>query len=264
MLRNRLSLLAALLVLTGCDRIDALVHPYDETAPTHVIPAPPNAKGPVMPYPGAGDTVSLQSRPGDCSKVACFELVRGKWLPLPAADATSVSLLNVDGATGSDYQEYLWRSIGTGGRQVLVNTAAGDSNLADGLFDGPRIGLRDGAHTTYVTVYAVEKSPGAGDPIISPPRLSLVARSDTLWLLQTRPDGAGNIVDLFAVSAGAQIICMPGLILDTAGRWAGPPERALSPDLFISRVIDRQANRARRDALLTICNPPAPKARSEK
>ena len=245
-------LFAALLALTGCDRIDALLHPYDELAPTRVIPPPPDVKGPIMAYSGPGDTVSLQSRPGDCAKVACFALVRGTWQPLPAADATTVSLLNVDGATGSTYQADLWRPLGAGARHVLVNTAAGDSNLAEGLFDGPRIGLRDGTHTTYVTVYAVEKS------LISPPKIAILAQGDKVWLVQTRPSGAANLVDMFAVSAGAQIICMPGLILDTAGQWAGPAERALSPDLFVSRRIDRQANPARRAALLKICNPAPP------
>lgn len=274
--RKVLIALTAPLLLAACDRIDALLHPYDEAAPTHVIPAPPDPKGPVVAYPDGDTGISLQSRPGDCAKTACLVLKRGKWLPLPADATTSVSLLNVESATGSHYQDDLWRPVGTSGRHVLVNDRAGENNVAAGLFDGPRIGLKDGRHTTYVTVYAVEDTPApacaSGDtdgaaicpqPLpgglsLMAPSMTVIARGDKVWLLQTRPNDAANMIDLFAVSAGPQIICMPGLILDTAGRWAGPPEQALSPDIFVSRTIDRNANAARRDALLRICHPPAP------
>lgn len=248
--------LTGLLLLIGCDRIDAILHPYDETAATHVIPPPPDLKGPIIAYPDGETGISLQSRPGNCAKGAvCLVLKRGKWQPLPADAATSVSLLNVESATGSRYQDDLWRPIGTSGRHVLVNAKAGENNVTDGLFDGPRIGLRDGAHTTYVTVYAVENQR------LVTPNVAVIARGDKVWLLQTRPNGAANIVDLFAVAQKPLIVCMPGLILDTAGRWAGPPEQALSPDIFVSRAIDRSANAARRDSLLKICHPPTPAAK---
>lgn len=271
--RKVLIALASLFSLAGCDRIDAMLHPYDEAAPTHVVPAPPNPRGPVVAYPEGEAGISLQSRPGDCTKMACLELKRGKWLPLPAEAAKSVSLLNVEGATGNRYQDDLWRPVGASGRQVLVNSLAGENNVAAGLFDGPRIGLRDGTHTTYVTVYAVETGPtpscrhddtGPGSACadalpgglyLMKPNMSVIARGDKLWLLQARPNGAANIIDLFAIAQKPLIVCMPGVILDTAGRWAGPPEQALSPDIFVSRAIDRQVNAAYRDRLLSICHP---------
>ena len=230
--------------LTSCDNIDALLHPYDETAPTRVLPAPVTAGGEIALYPGINGDIAIQSRPGDCATSLCSVLVRGRWRPLAAPDAHGVSLLSASEAIGGSYHEDLWQPLTASDRFILVNSTAGAANLKAGLFDGLRIGVRDKIHATYVTAYAIDG--GA---------TSVIVNADKAWLLHNRPDHSADLVDLFAVAQKPLVICMPGLILDTAGRWAGPPEKALSPDIFVSRNIDKTANPARRQALSRICHP---------
>jgi hypothetical protein len=54
------------------------------------------------------------------------------------------------------------------------------------------------------------------------------------------------------VARPGPIHCLPGLVLDTS-QWAGPVEKALSPNLFVSRAIDTGTDTSRRQAIVAAC-----------
>ena len=233
----------ALLTLSGCDQIDAWRHPYDETQPLRTIPAPPS--GDIAPYPGAAG-LTLEGRPGPCATTPCYQFIKGRWKPLK--DVSGVPLLSIDAATGSVYSDDLWRTVVTG-REILINSEAGRQNSAKGQFDGLRIGLLAGNRTRYITAYVLD---GSGAP-------SVYLSGGTAWLLQPRPDHSANLADLFALPATPVIACLPGLAIDQ-NAWAGPPEKALSPDIFVSRAVDPAAAKAEQAAVTHACasKPKAP------
>jgi hypothetical protein len=180
--------------------------------------------------------------------------------------------------TGSAYSPDLWRPVGTSGRHVLVSPAGFDG-VQRGLFDGLRIGVQDTRFATYFTAYSVEtaaalKAHGlctrdmavdSGDPVkagcaqkvgndryILPVNGEVVLVADKAWLLQRRPDRSANLVDLFALPRGP-VACLPGLIIDTGGKWMGAPDAALSPDLFVSRARPSPEYEAHKAQLLKAC-----------
>ena len=235
------ALAALTLLLGGCDRIDAWRHPYDETAPVHSVPPAPDAKAGLSLYPSPQGGVSLQSRPGNCDKVVCYILVKGRWKPLSPTDYRGLGLLSVDSTTGGAYREDLWRPVGRSGNGVLVNSEVAANNVARGIYDGPRIGLRRGSPlhytTTYATAFAFETKDGKLR--LTPQAVSIYIAADKVWLLHVRADGSANLVDLLAAGERTDpLYCLPGLFLDTRPIWAGPVEKALSPDIFVSRAID--------------------------
>lgn len=273
------AVMAAFVTLSGCDRIsDLLAKP--EKGPAYAIPAP-SAKGEVGLYPASDPTATrpaVQIRPGDCDKETCQVLDRKKWKPLLKADATGVPYLSVIMPTGSTYSPDLWRPIGTTGRYVLVSPAGFDG-IQRGMFDGLRIGVQDATFATYFTAYSVEnaamlkarglctrdRAVDSGDPLkagcaqkvsddryVLPVNGEVVIAGDKAWLLQRRPDRSANLVDLFAQPRGAPV-CLPGLIIDTEGKWMGAPDVALSPDLFVSRSRPSSEYEAHKDKLLKAC-----------
>ena len=270
---------ATLVFLGGCERIsDLLAKP--EKGPVYAIPAP-SAKGEVQLFPATGAKVltpSIQVRPGDCGKEACEILVKKRWQPLLEKNATDVAYLSVMMPTGSAYSPDLWRPVGAFGRHVLVSPTGFDG-VQRGLFDGLRIGVQDATFATYFTAYSVEnattlKARGlctrdmavdSGDPLkagcaqkvgnaryILPVNGEVVIAADKAWLLQRRPDRSANLVDLFALPRGAAV-CLPGLIIDTEGKWMGAPDKALSPDLFVSRARPSPEYEAHKAKLLRAC-----------
>jgi hypothetical protein len=264
----------ALISLTGCNFFTK-----PETGPAYAIPIP-SAKGEIQLYPANEPRAvhpSVQVRAGDCGKETCESLIGKKWKPLPKADATGVPYLSVMMPTGSTYSPDLWRPLGAG-RHVLVSPAGFDG-IQRGLFDGLRIGLQDATFATYFTAYSVENSAAlkahglcmrdmavdSGDPLKSgcaqkvsndryvlPLNGEVVIVGDKAWLLQRRPDRSGNLVDLFALPRGAPA-CLPGLIIDTEGQWMGTPDKALSPDLFVSRARPSPEYEAHKAKLLKAC-----------
>lgn len=276
----RIYIVLAVLALSGCDRIaDLLEKP--ETGPMRVIPAPPG-DGDIRLYPPLAEakdqTPVVQVRPGDCATEVCFQWVKKHWKPLLKPDAKDEAYLSVMTPSGSDYSPNLWRPVESTGKRILVS-AAGVDGVARGLFDGLRIGLQDGSGATYFTAYSVEsgallKARGlcrrdmatdAGNPAkagcaekvgtdryILPFNGDVVMASDKVWLLHRRPDRSANRVDLFALPHGPAV-CLPGLIIDTEGKWMGVPEAALSPDLFVSRSRPSADYEAHKAKLLKAC-----------
>jgi hypothetical protein len=265
----------ALMGLCGCNLVTK-----PETGPAYAIPAP-STKGEVQLYP-APDTQaphpSIQARDGDCGNKTCEILDRNKWKPLLKADATDVPYLSVMMPTGSAYSPDLWRPIAATGRHVLVSPAGFDG-IQRGLFDGLRIGVQDATFTTYFTAYSVEdaatlkahglcirdRAVDSGDPLkagcaqkvgndryVLPVNGEVIIAGDRAWLLQRRPDRSANLVDLFALPRGAPL-CLPGLIIDTAGQWMGAADKALSPDLFVSRSRPSAEYEAHKAKLLNAC-----------
>ena len=246
----------AAMALTGCD----LFEPKPENEAVTTVPAPPG-NGPINAY--ADDAgVSLQSRPGDCARAACFQFARGKWRPMPRVSVATLPLLAVAAATGSSYSDALWHRIGPSGPAVLINRQAGAYNIAAGRFDGLRIGLRQDTGIRYAVAYSVEtgdfltahgrcaaSQPASGmraadcakkvaeNLYIAMPDAEVVTSGNKAWLLHRRADGSANLVDLFAASAQTDPeLCVPGRHLDSAP--AGDYKAALSPDMFVSRVVD--------------------------
>ncbi len=266
---------AALVFLGGCD---LLTKP--EKGPAYAIPTP-SAKGEAQLFPATDTkalTPSVQIRPGDCGKEICEILVRKRWQPLLKADAAGVAYLSVMMPTGSAYSPDLWRPVGASGRHVLVSPAGFDG-VQRGMFDGLRIGVQEATFATYFTVYSVEnvatlKARGlctrdmavdSGDPLkagcaqkvgndryVLPVNGEVVIAGDKAWLLQRRPDRSANLVDLFALPRGP-VACLPGLIIDTEGKWMGTPDVALSPDLFVSRSRPSPEYEAHKAKLLKAC-----------
>ncbi|WP_349319743.1 hypothetical protein [Asticcacaulis sp. MM231] len=281
MMNLRLYIVLAALGLSGCNRIaDLLEKP--ETGPTRVIPAPPG-DGDIRLYPPLADakdqSPAAQVRAGDCAKTVCFQWGRKHWKPLPKTDVKAEAYLSVMMPSGSDYSPDIWRPIESTGKRVLVSSAGVDG-VARGLFDGLRIGLQDTSGATYFTAYSVEsgdllKARGlctrdmatdAGNPAkagcaekVGPDRYILpfngdvVIASGKVWLLHRRPDRSSNRVDLFDLPRGPAV-CLPGLIIDTEGKWMGPPEAALSPDLFVSRSRPSAEYEAHKAKLLKACS----------
>jgi hypothetical protein len=271
---------AALAALSGCDRIgDLLAKP--EKGPAYAIPAP-SAKGEVQLFPATDAkalTPSVQVRPGDCDKETCEILVRKRWKPLLRQEATGMAYLSVMMPTGSAYSPDLWRPVGASGRYVLVSPAGFDG-IQRGQFDGLRIGVQDATFATYFTAYSVENSAAlrahglctrdravdSGDPLkancaqkvgndlyVLPLNVEVVIAGDKAWLLHRRPDRSANLVDLFALPRGP-VACLPGLIIDTQGQWMGTPDKALSPDLFVSRSRSSPEFEAHKAKLLKTCS----------
>ncbi|HTN40346.1 MAG TPA: hypothetical protein VLZ84_04290 [Asticcacaulis sp.] len=271
--------IVALVALSGCDRInDLLAKP--EKGPAYAIPAPAT-KGEVQLFPNAdikAVTPSVQVRPGDCDRETCESLVRKRWTPLLKKDATGMAYLSVLMPTGSAYSPDLWRPVGASGRYVLVSPVGFDG-VQRGMFDGLRIGVQDATFATYFTAYSVENSAAlkarglctrdmavdAGNPLkagcaqkvgndryVLPVNGEVVIVGDKAWLLQRRPDRSANLVDLFALPRGAAV-CLPGLIIDTEGKWMGAPDVALSPNLFVSRSRPSPEYEAHKAQLLKAC-----------
>ncbi len=271
--------IAVLVTLTGCERIsDLLAKP--EKGPAYAIPAP-SGKGEVQLFPAIDAKApipSAQVRPGACDKEVCQILLKKHWRPLLKKDATGVAYLSVMMPTGSAYSPDLWRPIGTSGRHVLVSPVGFDG-VQRGLFDGLRIGVQDASFATYFTAYSVEtaaalKAHGlctrdmavdSGNPLktgcaqkvgndryVLPVNGEVVIADNKAWLLQRRPDRSANLVDLFALPRGAPA-CLPGLIIDTEGKWMGTPDVALSPDLFVSRSRPSREYEAHKAQLLKAC-----------
>ncbi len=254
-------------VLATCAILAACSKPVPVDTTLIAIPAPPTGTAQLFPKTTG---VAIQSRPGDCARAACQTFVDGTWQPLEATQVTGMALLSVDEATGGHYSEDLWRPV-TPTRAILLNATAGNRNIASGLFDGLRIGLRDGVKTTYLTAYAIENGgtlQGAGHCLsgvgcalplgaglyLSPVDASLVISNGHAWLLQHRPDRSANLVDLYAAAARPDtVLCLPGLALSTHSAWAGPVEAALSPDMFVSQKVDPAARDAERAAVLAKC-----------
>lgn len=255
-------------ISVSCLILSACARPAPVDSSLIALPAPPS--GTALLYPGDDGTLSTQSRTGDCVKTSCFVFTGSRWEPLKAANAKTTALLSVEEATGSQYADDLWRQV-TPTRAILINASAGDANISAGQFDGLRIGLRDGARTTYVTAFAIEEGstlqaanrclsgagcakPLGGGVYMTTMNASIVVSGGTAWLLQHRPDRSANLVDLFAILGKPdKILCLPGLALDTAGAWAGPTEAALSPDLFVSRKVDPASVEAERRTVLAKC-----------
>ncbi|MBP2158661.1 MULTISPECIES: hypothetical protein [Asticcacaulis] len=255
MVRFHLACLAAVMVaLGGCD----LMAPKPVDTAAQAVPPPPSGTAVLF---ADGDMVSLQVRPGDCAKTDCLAFRDGRWRPMAKASVRTLPLLAVSEATGSDYSEALWRTVAPG-RAVLLNTSAARQTLSAGHLDGLRVGLANGAHRGYVTIYAIEDSKSAvfseGHPlgdgrVFLPVNAEVIVHGGTAWLLHQRADRSANLIDLFKVlSRPAAIQCLPGLALDTT-QWAGPVEQALSPNLFVSRAIDATKDAARRQAVIAAC-----------
>lgn len=271
--------IVALATLSGCDRIsDLLAKP--EKGPAYAIPRP-SGKGEVQLFPATDAQTpmpSVQVRPGPCDREPCEILVKKHWRPLPQKDATGVAYLSVMMPAGSAYSPDLWRPVGAGGRYVLVSPAGFDG-VQRGLFDGLRIGVQDASFVTYFTAYSVEdadmlnayglcprdRAIDDGDPLkaacaqkvgndryVLPVNGEVVIAGDKAWLLQRRPDRSANLVDLFALPRGAPV-CLPGLIIDTEGKWMDTPDVALSPDLFVSRSRPSPEYEAHKEKLLRAC-----------
>jgi len=251
-------LIVSALVLGGCD----MLTPQPKDAALQPIAPPP--AGTAQLY-ADGETVNPQVRPGDCARAECLTFRDGKWRPMPKVAVRTLPLLAVSEATGSDYNEGLWRSVAPG-RAILLNASAAGQTMAAGHLDGLRIGLKDGARRIYVTVYAIEdaKSDAAGEGhplgdgrLVLPVNAEVFVHGGKAWLLHQRPDRSANLVDLFAIAARPDPIqCLPGLALDTTA-WAGPVQQALSPNLFASRAIDTTKDASRRQAVIAAC-PPKP------
>lgn len=242
--------LFALLLLCGCDM---LASPPKDTV-LQPIAAPPTGTSQLF---ADGDTVTLQVRPGDCAKTDCLVYKSDRWQAMPKASIRSLPLLAVSEATGSDYGDSLWRSVAPG-RAILINASAAQQTMAAGHLDGLRIGLSDGTRRTYLTAYTIEDK-GAGGLALGNRRVALPVKAEVVvhggkaWLLQQRPDRSANLVDLFAILARpGPIHCLPGLALENS-QWAGPVEKALSPNLFVSRAIDTGTDTSRRQAIATAC-----------
>lgn len=264
-----------LILMSGCD-----LFTKPEAGPAYALPAPA-AKGEVQLYPAADPKAtrpSIQVRAGDCDKETCEILKSKKWHPLPKAEAMGLPYLSVMMPTGSVYSPDLWRPVGTGGRYVLVSPAGFDG-IQRGLFDGLRIGVQAASLATYFTAYSVENAAtlkalglctrdmavDSGDPLkancaqkvgsdryVLPVNGEVAIAGDKAWLLQRRPDRSANLVDLFALPRGAPV-CLPGLIIDTEGTWMGTPDKALSPDLFVSRARPSPEYEAHKVKLLKAC-----------
>lgn len=248
--------------LGGCDLLS--LHPQDMSVQT--IPAP--TQGMLQPY-ADGETVSLQTRPGDCAKVTCHVYKNGRWRPMEKETTRDLPLLAVEAATGPEYSETLWRPVGASENAILLNRKSGEDNVEAGLFDGLRIGLRDALGNNYATAYAVETgeflkannqclrndganrstdcAPAVGkDLYMSRADIQVFVSGPKAWLLHRRADGSVNLVDLFALNSRPEtVVCLSGLVL--AMKQTEPPvEIALSPSLFVSRPLDRDLSNSRR------------------
>ncbi len=263
-MRASLTMALTFSALTAC-------HPVPKSMPAaQSIFAPPAKTGAVHLYPGQTSPV-LQSRGGDCGKPGlCVVYKRSfwgrmTWQPLQKTEAGDVALLSLTMPVGSAYSSALFSPVGedTEDDSVIINTIASQPIEAH-IFDGLRIGLRQGKAVTYLTAYAIENHPQAGtqkladNAYLSDIDADVVIANKKAWLLQRRPDGSANLIDLFAVPKGPAL-CLPGLILDTAGTWAGTPEVALSPDAFISAIRPTPAYEAHKAQLLATCAMKTPK-----
>lgn len=247
-------LMGVTLTLGGCDLLTP--KPKDMAAQ----PVPPPASG-VPQLFADGEMVSLQVRPGNCAEAQCQVFRDGRWHPMPKAALRSLPILAVSEPTGSEYSDGLWRSVAPG-RAVLVNSSAAGQSQMDGHLDGLRIGLSDSGRRTYVTAYSLEDAkavPAGTGHALGDGRIfarvdaEVVVHGGKAWLLHRRPDRSGNLIDLFAILARpGPYRCLPGLVLDTS-QWAGPAEKALSPNLFVSRDIDVTKDAARRQAVIAAC-----------
>lgn len=222
--------LAIALLLSGCHK------PAPKDMAVMVLPAPPQP-GQVVLY-GAPDGISVQSHSGDCGKAACFAYVKDKWRLLPKADASALPLLTLNGATGGAYDDLLWRASG-GGRAVLLNRAAGRDAVKRGQFDGLRIGLKSGGKASYLTVF-------------NAPDAEVALSGGGAWLLARQKDGSSLLLDLFALQGRAGVTCVNGVAID-ASPWAGPPETALSPDVFLSRNVPAEARATEKARIAQAC-----------
>ena len=243
--------LATVILLGGCD----MLAPKPKDMSAQAVPPPPSGVAQLF---ADGQTVSLQVRPGDCAKTDCHVFRDGRWRPMPKVSVRTLPLLAISEATGSDYSEGLWRSVAPG-RAILINAGAARQTIAAGHLDGLRIGLSEGTRRKYLTAYAIENKGAAGGLALgdgrtaAPVKAEIVVHGGKAWLLQQRIDRSANLVDLFAVAARPELIhCLPGLAID-ASQWAGPIERALSPNLFVSRAVDSGADTSRRRAIATAC-----------
>jgi hypothetical protein len=249
---------ATTLLLCGCD----VPAPKPKDMATQAVPPPPSGTAQLF---ADEQTVSLQVRPGDCAKTECHLFRDGRWRPMPRASMRTLPLLAVSEATGSDYSDGLWRPVAPG-RAILINAGAARQTLAAGHLDGLRVGLSNGTQRTYITVYAIGDKGMTGGLALgdgrtaAPATAEVVVHGGKAWLLQQRPDRSANLVDLFAVMARpGPIHCLPGLAMDTS-QWAGPVEKALSPNLFVSRAVDNGTDAGRRQAIAAAC--PAKPAKS--
>ena len=257
-MRIRLAFALSLCNLAAC-------HPVPKPEPSaQFIPAPPIKSGAMHLYPG-DEAPILQSRGGDCRKPGVCTVYKAtywghrKWQPLQNADTGSLALLNLTTPVGSAYSRALFTDVskGTDRDSIMVNTIASQPIEAH-VFDGLRIGLSKADAVTYFTAYAVEPSPTvdarriADKAYLSTIDADIVIANKKAWLLQRRSDGSANLIDLFSVPRGP-VLCLPGLILDTAGTWIGSPEVALSPDAFISALKITPSYEAHKKQLLQSC-----------
>ncbi|MGA9659987.1 MAG: hypothetical protein WBQ60_12945 [Asticcacaulis sp.] len=276
-----LPLLVLSISLCGCDRLQDLWR-KPEMGPTYAVAVPSLAEGDIRLYPPLKDAKttapSLQVRNGECQTGACVVWDKKRWKPLLKTEAADMAYLSVIMPTGSDYSPELWRPVGASGQNILVS-AAGQDGIARGLFDGLRIGLSNAGTTTYFTAYSVESAATlranglctrdmtvdaghpaksgclqkiADDRYVLPVDGEVVIAGDKAWLLQRRPDRSANLIDLLALPKGP-VVCLPGLIIDTQGRWMGPPDSALSPNLFVSRARPTPAYEAHKASLMKAC-----------
>jgi len=228
--------LLAALVLTAC-------HARPKTAPdTAVMHLPPPKAGQAALY-AAPDGVSVQARleghPGDCDKKTCFVFMKNRWRPLPAGRVRELPLLTLGGASGSAYSESLWREAGPA-RGILLNDSAARDAVRRGQFDGLRIGLRDHGHTSYVTLFNADSA-------------NIALSGGGAWLLLPRPDGSSDLVELFGLMNRSTVTCMGKAAID-ASPWAGPVEKALSPDVFIARDIPAASRTAEKTRVTQACS----------
>lgn len=226
--------LLVLLALTACHA------PRRDPEPLLMrLPAPPQP-GEVALY-AAPDGISVQSRRKACSQPGCFVFVQDRWRPLPAAKAADLPLLSLNGATGSAYSETLWREAGQG-RFVLLNDAAGRDAATRHQFDGLRIGLKSSVGVHYLTVF-------------NAPDAEVALSGGSAWLLSSQPGSHGNgyvLADLFALPLKPAVLCEDGVAIETSA-WAGPPDKALSPDVFIARNIPAAARAAEKTRVEQAC-----------
>lgn len=232
----RLRSLAFLLLLaaSGCAPKSA-----PKTDAIWTLPAPPSGQAALYAAP---DGISVQSHSGDCVKTPCFVFANNKWRPLPVSSAKALPLLSLSGATGGAYSEALWQSAGPD-RAVLLNDTAGREALSRGVFDGLRIGLRAKGEARYLTLFAKDKNLPAVDIALS---------GGTAWMLARQSDGSLVLADLFALRHHPDVVCAGSIAIDAAP-WAGTPENALSPDVFIARDIPAAARDTEQSRITQAC-----------
>jgi len=212
-----------------------------------MVPPPPASSGPIHLYPGVG-APELQSRSGDCGRQGTCSVYAptfwggSRWQSLPSSTSAPLALLSLTMPVASAYSPTLFTKVNEGltDEAILLNTT-GEQRADRGVFDGLRMGIRRKGNVIYYTAYAVEPRPFQGSWHLTetlwtgPIDAEVVLDKGKAWLLQRRPDHSANLIDLFEIPQGP-VLCLAGLIIDTDGKWAGPPEIALSPDLFVNKV----------------------------